>query len=154
MWLYLTFRANSCQTLKTLKWECLANLCPAPWSFNQTVFKSLQRHVSFDPCLLLCFIARIPVSLEKNHSAVAHLIHILAFVASLAPVVLFWGTLALFAFSPPASSIVALPGNAKHRRENNESWSKEPVYLEFLNEMWCKMMTTENAAVSQSKLTT
>lgn len=55
-------------------------------------------------------ISYIPLgSLGGNWPLVAPLVLVLAFVEVLAPVVLFWESLVLFVFSPPISTVVALP---------------------------------------------
>lgn len=49
-------------------------------------------------------------SLGENWPLVAPLVLALFFLESLAPVVLFWVSLALSHFSPPTTTAVALPG--------------------------------------------
>lgn len=49
-------------------------------------------------------------SLEGKWPLVAPLVQDLVFVGSLAPVVLFWKSLALSAVAPPTTTAVALPG--------------------------------------------
>lgn len=89
--------------------------------------------VWFGPCLMLHFIAHIPMSLEEKLSVAAHLNRILVFVASLAPLVLVCGTPAPFAFSPPASSTVAPPGcrNVDQRMVNHDQMNLYAFQLHF-----------------------
>lgn len=89
--------------------------------------------VWFGPCLMLHFIAHIPMSLKEKLSVAAHLNRILVFVASLSPLVLVCGTPAPFAFFPPASGTVAPPGckNVDQRTVNHDQVNLYVFQLHF-----------------------